>query len=113
MGMALAAAWRTIPELTRGSTAFGGGSYKWVPTGVNYGGSHFRGDLTDTSAGDGHNASVQAKAEGYSWNRFNGRQDKAVPDGAARYVRDTWIHVCRDRGSLCPDNCSPAMHDKR
>ncbi|EDY46097.1 conserved hypothetical protein [Streptomyces sp. SPB074] len=61
---------------------------------------------------------VQAKVEGYSWNRFRGKQrgtvhmNKVVYDGAALYVSDAWIRVCRDRGSLRPDNCSPTKHYK-
>ncbi|MFJ1544107.1 hypothetical protein [Streptomyces sp. NPDC088246] len=38
--------------------------------GAKYGAFHWKGDLQDTSAGDGHNVYVQVKAEGYGWNRY-------------------------------------------
>ncbi|WP_308377556.1 hypothetical protein [Streptomyces sp. ISL-99] len=62
---------------------------------------------------------MQVKVEGYSWSRFNGKQRKSVPlnkltyDGAARYTSDGYIRVCRDRGSLRPDNCSVTKHYQR
>ncbi|MFE4335458.1 hypothetical protein ACFRQM_40440, partial [Streptomyces sp. NPDC056831] len=37
--------------------------------GAKYGAFHRKGDLQDTSAGDGRNVRVQVKVEGYSWNR--------------------------------------------
>jgi hypothetical protein len=86
--------------------------YTWEPKGRNHGAFHFRGTLKDHDPTDGHNVYVQAKVEGYGWNRFNGVQrkkvylDKLVYDGAAQYTSTAEIRACRDRGSLRPDNCS-------
>ncbi|MFE3904303.1 hypothetical protein ACFXPY_29325, partial [Streptomyces sp. NPDC059153] len=47
--------------------------------GAKYGAFQWKGDLQDTSAGDGHNVCVQVKAEGYSWNRCNGNVRRRRP----------------------------------
>ncbi|MFD9282376.1 hypothetical protein ACFWD7_34760 [Streptomyces mirabilis] len=33
--------------------------------------------------------------------------DQLIWDGAAQYTDDAYMRVCRDKGSLNPDNCSP------
>ncbi|RPK77590.1 hypothetical protein EES42_01045 [Streptomyces sp. ADI95-17] len=114
-----AASWHKIPTLSSSGVKFKNGYYKFEAPGAKYGAFHWKGDLQDTSAGDGHNVYVQVKVEGYSWNRYNGKQKKTVHkdyytyDGAARYTSDAWIRACRDRGSFHPDNCSVTKHYKR
>ncbi|GGV54392.1 hypothetical protein GCM10010277_53260 [Streptomyces longisporoflavus] len=113
------ASWHKIPTLSSGGVKFKNGYYKFEAPGAKHGAFHWKGDLQDTSAGDGHNVYVQVKVEGYDWNRFNGKQkktvhkDQLVYDGAARYTSDAWIRACRDRGSFHPDNCSVTKHYKR
>ncbi|MFF8280575.1 hypothetical protein ACF05T_31600 [Streptomyces lateritius] len=95
------------------------GAYLWEPRGQNHGGFHFKVTLEDALAGDGHNVYVQAKVEGYGWNRFYGVQkknvqiDKIVYDGAAQTTGEAWIRACRDRGSLRPDNCTVTKEYRR
>ncbi|MEU2246920.1 hypothetical protein [Streptomyces sp. NPDC019224] len=119
MGTAFAGAWHRVPELRTDGAAFVGGSYKWESRGRNHGGFHIRGSLSDTAKSDGHNIYALTKVEGYSWNRFNGKQGRAVPfnkvvyDGAARLTKEAWVRMCRDRGSIHPDNCSVTKHYKR
>ncbi|MFK0101045.1 MULTISPECIES: hypothetical protein [unclassified Streptomyces] len=119
MGTAFAGSWHSVPELSTSGAAFVGGSYMWEPRGQNRGGFHVRGRLSDTAKGDGHNVYVLTKVEGYSWNRFNGKQGRTVPlnkvvyDGAAQLTKESWIRMCRDRGSIHPDNCSVTKHYKR
>ncbi|MFD3941700.1 hypothetical protein [Streptomyces sp. NPDC058579] len=111
-GAAVADSWQKPDPLRTTGAWFSDWSYTWEPKGQNHGGFHFKGDLMDKLPKDGHNVYVQAKVEGYSWNRFNGVQkksvhlDKIVYDGAAQYTSTAEIRVCRDRGSLRPDNCS-------
>ncbi|MFI8522310.1 hypothetical protein ACIGEZ_31510 [Streptomyces sp. NPDC085481] len=111
VGGAVAASWHRLNMETNGAKFVG--DYAWEPKETNHGAFHFRGMLRDDEAGDGHNVYIQAKVQGYGWSRFNGTQrkdvyvDKLVYDGAARYSTDAEIRVCRDRGSLRPDNCSP------
>lgn len=118
-GVAVADSWHSQASLSTTGAWFADWSYTWEPKGRNHGGFHFRGDLTDRKPEDGHNVYLQAKVEGYGWNRFNGTQkktvhlDKVVHDGAAQYTNTADIRVCRDRGSLRPDNCSPLKSYKR
>ncbi|MGW2658308.1 hypothetical protein ACWC1D_32245 [Streptomyces sp. NPDC001478] len=112
VGAAVAGGWSHIPRLKTTGAAFEKGTYKWESKNVNHGGFHIKGRLKDISGGDENNVYVQVKVEGYGWNRFNGKQgkkiqlDKIVYDGAAQYTRNASVRVCRDRGSLRPDNCS-------
>ncbi|MEU7115189.1 hypothetical protein [Streptomyces sp. NPDC046182] len=118
-GVAAADSWHEAGPITTTGAWFSDWSYTWEPRGRNHGGFHFKGSLIDRNAEDGHNVYVQAKVEGYSWNRFNGVQkktvalDKIVYDGAAQYTSTADIRVCRDRGSLRPDNCSHPKSYKR
>ncbi|MFJ3584347.1 hypothetical protein ACIPPS_19240 [Streptomyces sp. NPDC090127] len=119
MGVAVADAWHYPERLETTGAWLSDWSYTWEPRGRNHGGFHFKGDLIDRNHRDGHNVYVQARVEGYSWNRFNGvqmktvRLDKIVYDGAAQYTSTADIRVCRDRGSLRPDNCSFTKPFKR
>lgn len=117
-GVAVADAWHAFPKMTsRGVVATG--KYKWEPKGQNHGGFHFNVTLKDDEATDGHNVYVETKVEGYSWSRLYGVQrktvtlDKVIYDGAAQYTQNAWLRVCRDRGSLRPDNCADTVHQQR
>lgn len=111
IGAAVADSWQRLDLNTTGAKF--NGQFAWEPAGKNHGAFHFRGMLRDDVAGDGHNVYIQAKVQGYGWSRFNGVQrkdvyvDELVFDGAARFSTDAKVRVCRDRGSLRPDNCSP------
>lgn len=118
-GTAFAASWHKIPTLTTGGAKFYDGQYKFWPAGQHHGAFEWKGKLQDTDSGDGHNVYMQVKVEGYDWSRYNGKQKKTVPldyynwDGAERYTVNAYIRVCRDKGSLHPDNCSVTKHYKR
>ncbi|MFE1378344.1 hypothetical protein ACFW6S_05260 [Streptomyces sp. NPDC058740] len=111
VGGAMADSWTRLSLRTTGAKF--SGDYLWEPKNANHGAFHFRGQLRDDEATDGHNVYIQAKVQGYDWSRFYGVQrkdvyvDRLVYDGAARYSTEAQIRVCRDRGSLRPDNCSP------
>ncbi|MEF9884243.1 hypothetical protein [Streptomyces sp. P9-A4] len=111
MGVAMAdSSWRELKMSTTGA-AFSGG-YKWEPKLQNHGGFHVQGNLSDSDHADGHNTYLRAKVEGYGWNRVKGVQRKTVTvdkiffDGAVLQTNHAEIQLCRDRGSLRPDNCS-------
>ncbi len=112
MGAALAQSWHPLPKMRTGGAEFSEGTYTWWPKGSNRGGFHFRGTLKDTGHSDENNVYVQAQVEGHGWSRFNGVQKKSVPldkllyEGSQQYTNHASIRVCRDRGSLHPDNCS-------
>ncbi|MFI1467221.1 hypothetical protein [Streptomyces wuyuanensis] len=116
VGTAFAASWHTIPTLSTGGASFTSGQYKFHPAGSSHGAFQWSGKLNDTDHGDGHNVYMQVKVEGYGWSRYNGKQKSSVSlnklnwDGAQRYTDDAYIRVCRDKGSLNPDNCSPTKH---
>ncbi|MBT2441099.1 hypothetical protein J7E93_13460 [Streptomyces sp. ISL-36] len=118
-GAAAADGWQKIENFWTPGVHFTGVEYKWEPKGQNHGGYHFRGDLKDLEPNDGHNVYVEVKVEGYDWNRFKGVQkrtvhlDKVVWDGAAQYTSRAQIQVCRDRGTLRPDNCTAVRKYKR
>lgn len=110
IGAAVADSWERLNLTTTGAKF--NGETVWEPKDKNHGAFHFRGMLRDDEDGDGHNVYIQARVQGYGWSRFNGVQrkdvyvDQLVFDGAAVYSTDAQMRVCRDRGSLRPDNCS-------
>ncbi|MFG2640849.1 hypothetical protein ACGFYP_07760 [Streptomyces sp. NPDC048370] len=118
-GVAVADGWHQIPNLVTKGAAFDSAAYTWEPKGRNHGGFRFKGLLADRDGNDGHNVSVEVRVNGYGWNTFKGVQnkkvalDKVVYDGAAQLTTDAWIRLCRDRGSLRPDNCSQTEHYSR
>ncbi|MEU9137134.1 hypothetical protein AB0D33_14405 [Streptomyces sp. NPDC048404] len=118
-GTAMAVSWHDIPTLTTGGASFKDGQYAFWPSGQNHGAFEWKGNLKDTDNGDGHNVYIQVRVEGYDWSRYNGKQRTSVPldklnwDGAAQYTSNAYIRVCRDKGSLNPDNCSPTKHYQR
>ncbi|KUL27482.1 hypothetical protein [Streptomyces regalis] len=118
-GTAVAASWHTIPTMSTSGAQFNSGQYKWWPSGQNHGAFEWKGNLKDTNNGDGHNVYMQVKVEGYDWSRYNGKQKQSVPldylnwAPSQQYTDDAYIRVCRDKGSLNPDNCSPTKHYQR
>ncbi|MGW4700714.1 hypothetical protein [Streptomyces sp. NPDC004285] len=119
MGVAVADSWHQVPVFRTGGAQFTDSRYKWEPVEHQQGAFHIKGQLRDVGLNDDHNVYLQVKVHGYGWNRFDGVQkksvsiDKLVHDGAARYVSTADVRVCRNRGSLHPDNCSPTKHFKR
>ncbi|WP_328551012.1 MULTISPECIES: hypothetical protein [unclassified Streptomyces] len=118
-GTAAAVSWHTIPTLSTGGGSFTSGQYTFWPSNQNHGAFEWAGNLNDTDNGDGHNVYIQVRVEGYDWSRYNGTQKHSVPldklnwDGAALHTDDAYIRVCRDKGSLNPDNCSSTKHYQR
>ncbi|MCX5278917.1 MULTISPECIES: hypothetical protein [unclassified Streptomyces] len=118
-GTAFASSWHAIPKLTTGGAELNSGQYTFWPAGTNHGAFEWKGNLKDADNGDGHNVYTQVRVEGYSWSRYSGKQKKTVPQdylnwsGDERYTSDAYIRVCRDRGSLHPDNCSVTKHYRR
>ncbi|MDX3517488.1 hypothetical protein [Streptomyces scabiei] len=114
-GAALAAQRGAIPVLDTRGAEFFDGRYKFNNPGTNHGAFEWSGVLRDSKPGDGHNVYVQVRVEGHGWARYYGRQRSSVRmshldwSGAQRYTDDASMRVCRDRGSLRPDNCSPTV----
>ncbi|MGW0843259.1 hypothetical protein ACWD26_24565 [Streptomyces sp. NPDC002787] len=104
-----------IPLLHTAGVEFRGGEYKFNEPGTNHGAFEWWGRLKDKYPNDGHNVYVQVRVEGHGWARYYGKQRATVSmhhadwDGAQRYTDNAEIRVCRDRGSLRPDNCSPTQ----
>ncbi|MEU3616702.1 hypothetical protein ABZ725_31025 [Streptomyces sp. NPDC006872] len=102
-----------IPRLDTEGVRFSGAKYEFNRPGVNHGAFEWSGLLEDRSATDGHNVYVEAKVHGHEWVRYYGKQRSSVRlhksnwDGAQRYTGEARLRVCRDRGSLRPDNCIP------
>ncbi|MGW2276469.1 hypothetical protein [Streptomyces sp. NPDC001770] len=118
-GAALGASWHAVPRLKSSGALFSSGTYRFNPKGTEHGGFEFKGKLKDTDSSDGHNVYLEVRVEGYDWNRFYGKQRKTVSlhkvvyDAAALYTSDASVRVCRDKGTLHPDNCAAAPHYKR
>lgn len=119
-GVAVADSWHSLKEpFTTTGAKFQSVEYKWESPGEKHGAFHFRGILRDTDERDGHNVYLQAKAHAYRWQRFDGAQkrsvsiEKTVYDGATLYTNTAEMRVCRNRGSLRPDNCSPTRTFRR
>ncbi|ALO09824.1 hypothetical protein AQF52_4230 [Streptomyces venezuelae] len=89
------------------------GTYQWQSTSKVPSGLHVKGELKDDDPDDGHNVYLRTRVEGYPWGRIKGVQRKNVKvdevffDGAVLKTKEVRLQVCRDRGSLRPDNCSP------
>ncbi|MFF8410953.1 hypothetical protein [Streptomyces omiyaensis] len=109
-GVAVADSWHDLKM--RSSGVGFAGHYKWEPKFVHRGGFHVRGKLKDEDLDDGHNVYLRARVEAYDWTRIKGVQrgtvhvDHVFFDGAVLETGYARIQVCRDRGSLRPDNCS-------
>ncbi|WEH18052.1 hypothetical protein [Streptomyces sp. VNUA24] len=115
-GAALAAQKGSIPQLRSDGVEFAAGKYKFNPPGTDHGSFEWAGKLTDAYPRDGHNVYVQVAVEGHGWARYYGRQRSTVSmrhsdwSGAQQYTDNAKFRVCRDRGSLRPDNCSPTKY---
>ncbi|MFF3774769.1 hypothetical protein [Streptomyces sp. NPDC002232] len=118
MGVASAASWGHELNMSTAGAEFRGW-YKWEPKFQHHGGFHVRGRLADADPGDGHNVYLRAKVEGYGWVRVKGTQrktvdiDETIYDGAVLETNHAEIQLCRDRGSLRPDNCSDLRKFRR
>ncbi|MDX2526833.1 hypothetical protein [Streptomyces europaeiscabiei] len=118
-GTAVAASWHDIPTMSTGGGKFHHGDYRWHPAGTNHGAFEWQGQLQDTDHDDDHNVYMQVKVEGYDWSRYYGKQKKTVSLNylnwapAQQYTDDAYIRICRDKGSLNPDNCSSTKHYQR
>ncbi|MEH0633585.1 MULTISPECIES: hypothetical protein [Streptomyces] len=112
-GVALAEQHGSIPKVTTRGAEFSQGRYQFNPPGTNHGSFEWSGLLRDANASDGHNVYVQVRVEGHGWARYYGKQRRTVRvrhsdwSGAQQYTDNAELRVCRDRGSLRPDNCSP------
>lgn len=94
------------------------GSYRFLPPGKKTRGAfHFKGTLQSTDTNDG--AKLEVRVAGYAKKTFRAsrgtskKYDELVYDGAAQRTKDAWAKVCRDRGTLKPDNCSEEMFYER
>ncbi|MGQ4328541.1 hypothetical protein [Streptomyces hayashii] len=102
-----------MPAIASQGVAFSNGKFQFNPPGINHGAFEWRGRLTDAVPNDGHNVYVEVKVAGHDWVRYYGKQRRSVQlhasnwDGAQRYTGRVMFRVCRDRGSLRPDNCAP------
>ncbi|MEU5630552.1 hypothetical protein ACH47C_02795 [Streptomyces rishiriensis] len=113
MGSAVADSWRPIKATTTTGAAFESAEHRFNPPERDRGSFEWRGNLRDDDYGDGHSVYLQVRVEGYSWVRYDGKQRQSVRlhhsmrAGAQRHTDHAEIRVCRNRGSLHPDNCSP------
>ncbi|MCX5392043.1 hypothetical protein ABZY68_00060 [Streptomyces sp. NPDC006482] len=110
MGVAVADSWHGLTMTTTGAKFTG--RYMWEPQLQKHGGLRVKGRLEDLISNDGHNVYINSKVEGYPWIRTKGIQGKTVAvdkvffDGALLVTDFVEVQLCRDRGSLRPDNCS-------
>ncbi|MFF5185034.1 hypothetical protein ACFY30_14825 [Streptomyces sp. NPDC000345] len=110
-GSAVADSWHRMGSLNTAGASFLEGRYRFNPPQRNHGSFEWNGKLSDTRS-DGHNVYMLVRVESHPWVRYEGKQGKTVVlhhsnwDGAQRYTEDAEIRVCRNRGSLRPDNCS-------
>ncbi len=94
------------------------GTYVFLPNGYQHGGFNWWGTLDDTSK-DGHAMKAQVRVAGWGWATFYNSVDKdkywdqVVWSPGDSQVNDAWAKICRDRGSLLPDNCSAERHYRR
>ncbi|MGA5068763.1 hypothetical protein ACPB9E_34160 [Streptomyces exfoliatus] len=119
MGVAVADSWRSAEDIATTGAHFEEVKYRWEPAGAKRGAFRFKGLLRDGSHNDGHNVYLEVRPHDYGWQRFKGVQKRTVPlegtvhDGATRYTNSAEMRVCRDRGALRPNNCTPARLFKR
>jgi hypothetical protein len=87
------------------------GSYAFQPQSVSQGAFEWWGTVDDTS-NDGNAMKVQVRVEGYGYNTFENAKDtdkywdQYVYDYQALQTNFAAAKICRDRGTLYPDNCS-------
>ncbi|MFI1974847.1 hypothetical protein [Streptomyces wedmorensis] len=110
MGVAVADSWHSWTAQTTGAKFTG--RYKWQPKDQPPSGLHVQGQLSDESAGDGHNVYLEVQIAAYPKKRIKGVQrdsvkvDTVLKDPALLVTRDVEVQLCRDRGALRPDNCA-------
>ncbi|MCK1795458.1 hypothetical protein MTQ01_05435 [Streptomyces sp. XM4193] len=87
------------------------GSYRFLPPGKSTRGAfNFKGKLRSFDKNNG--AKLEVRVEGYGKRTYRAARGKAktynelVYDGAAQRTKDAWVKLCRDRGTLVPDNCT-------
>lgn len=111
-GAAVADSWHKIPSMKTGGADFQDGRHRFNPPERDHGSFEWEGKLRDTNRADGHNVYLLVRVEAHPWVRYKGKQRKTVSlhhsnwDGAQLYTNKAEMKVCRDRGSLRPDNCS-------
>ncbi|MFJ7987880.1 hypothetical protein [Streptomyces sp. NPDC096351] len=109
--------WHELNISTTGAVFTGG--YKWEPQQKHHGAFHVQGQLSDDDHADGHNSYLRVKVAGYGWKNIKGVQKKSVTvdrvffDNAALQTNYAETQLCRDRGSLRPDNCSDVRKFRR
>ena len=92
--------------------------YTWDPAGTNHGAFHYWGKLDDT-LNDGNAAQLKVGVAGYDYLTHQNPvdQDKTWDyrqwDGQATHTDTAHSQVCRNRGILLPDNCSPVYNLRR
>ncbi|MFD6363215.1 hypothetical protein ACH4MA_16395 [Streptomyces roseolus] len=116
-GVAAADSWRELNLNTSGASFKGAWAWqspKRIPSGL-----HVKGTLKDEKPRDGHNVYLRLRVYSYPWGEIRGVQgksvkvDKVLSDGAVLVTKEVRLHLCRDRGSLRPDNCTPLQVFKR
>ncbi|GHJ92148.1 hypothetical protein SNE510_16670 [Streptomyces sp. NE5-10] len=116
-GVAVADSWHEL-NLTTSGASFKG-AWAWQSKKVVPSGLHVKGVLKDEKANDGHNVYLRLRVYSYPWGEIRGVQrksvkvDKVLSDGAVLVTKEVRMHLCRDRGSLRPDNCTPLRLYKR
>lgn len=91
------------------------GTYGWQPRSVSQGAVNWYGTLQDTVR-EGNAVKMQVVVEGYGWNEFYNPKDankywnQNVYDYQALQTNYARAKVCRDRGTLYPDNCSEQIN---
>lgn len=112
VGTSVADSWHKVGSMSTTGADFLEGRYRFNSSERNHGSFEWEGKLRDTKVADGHNVYVMVRVESHAWSRYKGKQGKTVTlhhsnwDGAQLYTDDAEMKVCRDRGSLRPDNCS-------
>ncbi|MFI8421875.1 hypothetical protein [Streptomyces sp. NPDC085479] len=116
-GVAVAGSWHKM-DLTTSGASFKG-RWAWQSKKIVPSGLHVQGVLKDEKPNDGHNVYLRLRVYSYPWGEIRGVQrkavtvDKVLSDGAVLVTKEVRMHLCRDRGSLRPDNCTPLRLFKR
>lgn len=94
------------------------GEYRFLPPGKKTRGAfNFKGTLRSLDKNNG--VKLEVRVEGYPKRTFRAargtskRYDQLVYDGAAQRTKIAWVKLCRDRGTLVPDNCSEEEEYRR
>ncbi|MBU7596884.1 hypothetical protein JGS22_004325 [Streptomyces sp. P38-E01] len=108
---ARAAKWHKMNDQSTSGAQWSDARYRFLPAGPETRGAfNFTGTLRSTDKNNG--VYLEVAVHGYAPNVFRAsrgtakRYNKNVFDGAMQRTRDVRVRVCRDRGTLIPDNCS-------